>query len=546
MHSGECPFSMTSTRKSFERLGIAAVLLLLAPTSLAIATAAPGAGSRLEAGGYIEGRAVAATEGGARQRPGALLDVRLDAAARPWLRTHLEFRSRAGGPFEGGHPGTYNFVHTFQNRSPSLEFSEVYADVRWPRADLRAGIQRLVWGKLDGIPPTDVVNPRDYHDPLVDDFEERKIGIPALTGTYYPRDLPYLGLSALRARLTYVPIAVPPRLALIEERWFPKALIGPSRVVVPKKVFDKAIEKDFMAKTADVPHDVVIPAQFRTLNHRPPKQLDAGGVAIRLGGTWREMDWDIYHYSGPETGPDAQLPATVTLERLNVTSNDHQLSVHPQLRALARIRQAHDVMHMTGADWSAAIGGATVRAEAAVFQDRPYLRLASDLLVPRPPLVQRVLHELCPKPAVCICKRGDVGCPLPRRARVPFGDLFTERDAVEWGIGADYLTHGFIPLVQLNQTVFTDAGPPLLIADPETRFSASVRKLFIAERLELELRGAYALEREYWFVFPRASYLVRDNLRVRLGYLAIGGQRESLLGQFRDNDEFVLEARFSF
>ena len=68
---------------------------------------------------------------------------------------------------------------------------------------------------------------------------------------------------------------------------------------------------------------------------------------------------------------------------------------------------------------------------------------------------------------------GDGRRGAPRRLR----NIVTERDAVEWGIGADYLTHGFIPLVQLDQTVFTDAGPPLLIADPETRFSASAAVL---------------------------------------------------------------------
>jgi len=67
-----------------------------------------------------------------------------------------------------------------------------------------------------------------------------------------------------------------------------------------------------------------------------------------------------------------------------------------------------------------------------------------------------------------------------------------------------------------------------------------------AERLELELRGLYAISRDYWFVFPRASYLVRDDLRVRVGYLAVGGPQESVLGQFRQNDEFVFQVRYSF
>jgi len=132
------------------------------------------------------------------------------------------------------------------------------------------------------------------------------------------------------------------------------------------------------------------------------------------------------------------------------------------------------------------------------------------------------------------------------RAAVPIGDLFPTLDAVEWGIGADYLIGGFTPLVQLNQIALLDRAPRLLIHDPETRPSATLRKKLLAERLELEVKGTYAIERQAWFVFPRASYLVTDDLRVRLGYLAIGGPRASLLGQFRKNDEVVLQARYSF
>ena len=65
------------------------------------------------------------------------------------------------------------------------------------------------------------------------------------------------------------------------------------------------------------------------------------------------------------------------------------------------------------------------------------------------------------------------------------------------------------------------------------------------DRLEVEFRGVYAIEQESWLVFPRISYHVRDDLRVRLGYLAIGGATDSLLGEFRRNDELVLQASYN-
>jgi hypothetical protein len=73
-----------------------------------------------------------------------------------------------------------------------------------------------------------------------------------------------------------------------------------------------------------------------------------------------------------------------------------------------------------------------------------------------------------------------------------------------------------------------------------------LRRGFLRDHVEAELRAVYTTGRESWVVFPGVSFVLWRNLRVRAGYLAIGGQSSSLLGQFRENDEFVLQARYSF
>jgi hypothetical protein len=483
----------------------------------------PGTERTVDVGGWVDGLAVAEL-GGPRQRPQAIGEVRFLHKASRALRFHLTLRGRAGGPFEGGHPGVMNFVHEFQNRTPSLEVNEAFAELRTGAVELRAGIQKFAWGRLDGVPPTDVLGPRDLHDPIVRDVEESKIGIPALQGTWFLPPAPALDLSELRASLTWIPIAVPTRLALRAERWFPPSVdaarmlrFGPGEVESLFGLPDTSLR---------------VPVTLRTLNHRAPYTLGSGGLGARLGGRASGVDWDLYHYTGPETGPNADLRVSVALRSADTGGPVTRLVVP----ADSRLRQEHDTIHMTGADGAATFGGLTVRGEVAWFVDRPYLRITSDLFSPAG------LAAIPPATRARIVSRVLAG----RRARVPLEELFPDRDSIEWGLGADYLVAGFLPLVQVNQTLFVDGGPEQLLADPETRILGSVRKRLLADTLELELRAVYAVEREAWFVFPRATYRWGDHWRFRLGYLAVGGPLESNIGQFDENDQFVLEGRYGF
>jgi len=489
----------------------------------------PGTDGALDVTGYMDGLAVVDTGGGPRQRPQGVGVIRADGRALGWLRGRLELRSRIGGPFEGGHQSYYNFVHTYQNYSPVLEVGEAYADLELPRTDVRAGIQKLAWGRLDGLPPTDVVNPRDYHDPFVAEFEEAKIGVPALAATHHLDPPRGTGINELRFSLLWVPFAVPPRLAEIEERWFPPGFDPGNAVVLPRRQVELALER-IVDDEVIVPHDVKVPGSLRTRSKRPPKQLDAGGIGGRLSGTWRGMDFSLSHYTGPETGPDVDLRSLIVLRSfdLNPTTGIAEL----KLRSHSELRQAHDMMHMTGADWATTFGPTTVRAEAAVFQDRLFLRNASDLLSPAE--IRRQLTANSDELFV----RG--------RARIDLPPLFPALDAFEWGVGADYTLRSVFMLFQLSQIVLLENAPRLLIGDPETRLVAVLRRPILQDRVELEARGVYAVERGGWFAYPRASWLIRDDLRLGVGYLAVGGSKNSLFGQFGRNDEFVFQLRQSF
>jgi hypothetical protein len=491
-------------------LGVLALLTAVAVPAVEV----PRTGGAVVVGGWIDGTAVVDTGGGPYQAPWARTLLAADAELGRGWSLGLQLLAQAGGPYRDAVTGFYDFGDAFENDAPSLQVDEAYLAWQLRDADLRAGVQLFAWGRLDGIPPTDVLNPRSYHDPIVSDAEERKIGVPALAGTYYVPLAADRALSRLEVQLVYVPIAVPPRLALDPERWFPTSTAPVSQ-----------LSREDLAAYFDLPPEFVqsaVPIAFGTASNAPARTFEHGAIGARLGGTWRGVDWDAYYYGGPETQPDARLTATV----LGRTAPDLKL------RAVSDLVQEYDTIHMVAADAAFVVGPVSLRAEAAYFVDRPYLRRGSD-----------VIDE-----GLAALPLGDVLNSVARhgRRRVPLPPLFVDLNAVEWGLGADMVWAGVRPLVQVSQIVPTERAPRLLIGEPETRITAMIRKPIWQERIELEVRTVYAIERGGWFALPRVTYLPRDDLRLRVGYLAIGGLVDSMIGQFGRNDEVLFDLRWSF
>ena len=111
------------------------------------------------------------------------------------------------------------------------------------------------------------------------------------------------------------------------------------------------------------------------------------------------------------------------------------------------------------------------------------------------------------------------------------------RDAVEWGLGSDYVSHGYMLLMQVNQTDVFHNSVDLLIKNVDTRLLANLRKNFLSDRVETQLIAVHAIESDYTFLRPRLRYHLNDNLTAEVGYLFIAGRANSIGGQYRRNDE---------
>ncbi|MBE0558994.1 MAG: hypothetical protein IH628_17335 [Proteobacteria bacterium] len=140
--------------------------------------------------------------------------LKLDAIGSSW---------RFYSWLEGGWDGTVrrppqdsslfkNYDEVYQSNSPFLEFKDLTLSHSSSELDLRMGIQRFAWGRLDEYPPNDLLNPWDYTRFLAKSLEDRKIGVPSLSAT--------LSRSAWSFDAVWVPWLVPYRFPLPNERWF--------------------------------------------------------------------------------------------------------------------------------------------------------------------------------------------------------------------------------------------------------------------------------------------------------------------------------------
>jgi hypothetical protein len=472
-------------------------------------------------GGYAEGYAVFEVDRDSqRQRPTGLLDLTLTGDVHPKARVLLETRGTWGGPPEHADGiGVFDLSNTFQNLSPGIEFEEGYVDLFLPAVDLRLGKQKFAWGRLDRFQPTDILNPRRFTDPFVMDVEDQKLGIPsAFASIDLPSLVPQIP-SYTRLGLVWIPVPFPTRFALEEERWFPSSTVPPGGLVI----FKGALDPD-----AGIPPDrAIVRTSFRTENARPPQQLDEGAVGARLTGLTRGVDWSLYYYDGAETRPAFEFATRLAAPSGNIL----------RLQGNAVLRPLFDRIRLWGGDTAFQMAGFTARVEGAYGMDRLQPSEVSELIS-----IENVRRAL---PAPDRLGRAIAKLATGGKVTVDLGDLFVARDTVEWGAGIDYLYKGWLPLLQVNQTLVLNNPTQLLVNDVDTTLMLVVRKGFLSDRLQTEIVALQGLERGYNAGIARFTYSITDNLRIRLGYLLIAGSRHTLVGQYHANDQGFVQLRYS-
>ena len=197
---------------------------------------------------------------------------------------------------------------------------DAVAEVRLGRLDLFAGYGRVVWGRLDELQPTDVVNPLDVSRFFFEGRSEARLPVGLIRGRYY-------FTPAVSVEGVYVPVFRRGRFDQLEERTSPFAITPDPGAAVCLAIG--------------------CPSLPPSVTEREPsaRWTNAQG-GVRFGATTGRLDWSVSAYRGFEAFALANLhPVSFTI-----------VSQHPRFT-------------MIGGDFESVAGEWGIRGEVAAFVD---------------------------------------------------------------------------------------------------------------------------------------------------------------------------------
>lgn len=238
-----------------------------------------------------------------------VLDVQIDPA--PWFRIRLA--GVADGLVADRGEGA---------RDAQIDALEAWVEAAGARGDIRIGVGRLAWGRLDEVQPTDVINPIDVATFLLEGRSEARLAVPLVRARLLSGD-------ALRVEGVLVPAFRAGTFDRLDE---------------PTSPFNLLLD---LASPA-CPPGVPCPPQWSFDRESPDSGALQGGGRVSV--TTGRVDWSVSAWNGfvpfaLTGGISPSRPATLTL-------------VHPRYT-------------MLGADVETVRGQWAVRVEGAYFPNRP-------------------------------------------------------------------------------------------------------------------------------------------------------------------------------
>ncbi len=473
--------------------------------------------ARVELSGYLEGRAIHAFDRESpEENPSTELGLELKAAAASWNTLKIFLQGvQDGKVMDPGNGRLFNEPDlVYQDKNPSVDIDEAYVDLYGGSVDVRMGIQKFAWGRLDEINPTDMLNTEDLTGGPVIDEIDRKIGVPSVKVNLYS--------DLANVELGWVPRYVPYRLPTAEERWFP-------RVLVPPQTIDPGMY------VGDIP----VQATYRDME-LPPFTLGNSEGGVRISRHIAGWDVSVCWFTGYDIMPLTRVPVDLDVELANPLALDYDVTARVTL-----VPEIHR-MQVYGADFTTTVSSFTLRGEYAYFHNKYYNRR-----------LDSVLDEFITRERMNDILTDFLEEYLASRGEASFQTFHLEpqttlqMDSMKYGLGLDYIHGDTSVSVQCIQEFIPDydADKPVYFNKKgvDTLFTLLFKQFFLQNTMEFNLRTAYDVEFQDFMVRPSVKYGFTNTLQGTIGCLIIGGpDDDSLLGQYRDNDEVYAMLRCSF
>ena len=201
-----------------------------------------------------------------------------------------------------------------------MELRELYLSTQLGKAHLTLGKQQVVWGKADGLKLLDVINPQNFREFILDNFDDSRIPLWTVNAE--------LSLGKSHLQFLWIPDRT---YHLLPESGATFAFTSP--LVVPQAPPGVAVD-------------------LRPIE-RPKNILTDSDVGMRLSTFWH--GWDLtfnyfYHY--------ADFP--VFFQSLSLAPSGAVVTVSPR----------YERNHLFGSSFSNAFGDLTVRGEVVYNTDR--------------------------------------------------------------------------------------------------------------------------------------------------------------------------------
>jgi hypothetical protein len=240
---------------------------------------------------------------------------------------------------------------------------DAYVEVSGRRVDLRAGFARAVWGRLDEIQPTDVVNPLDISRFFFEGRSEARLPVALVRGRWFATP------SAIVEGI-YVPFFRRGRFDQLDE---------PTSPFAPVLTLDLGVCLAIGCPTLP-------PA---VLTREPPRTAGNGQGGVRISATSNRVDWSAVVYRGLEPFPIYGLapsppgaPVTVlgTHPRFTLIGGDFE-TVRGQWGIRGEVAATLDDTFQSGLP--APVSGTSVDAGMGVDRRAGAYRLSATVLLRR-------------------------------------------------------------------------------------------------------------------------------------------------------------------